>query len=303
VGILAATACAPIIVPAEEGQFAERGLNVALQTASDSTQAIVSTATNQYDIAYISMGAATLNAFNRGADLKILAAGAAQPPGHGDNAPIIVRSQLIDSGEVKTIADLKGRKVAIPGRGSPDYKLAKALAKGGLTANDVDLQIIPNPEIAAALSSGAIDAAGILQPLGAQAVAMGVARILLDDYDPMGQGGLVVVNTHFRDQHPEAVTTFLEVYLQAIRRLADGKIKNDEPALGALQKYTNVPANVVRLSPNPYWPKDGHAAISSLREQQAFFMATGSTDYAQPLEIEKLIDYAPVDTASKRIGG
>jgi NitT/TauT family transport system substrate-binding protein len=303
VGIVPVTAGSPIIVPAEEGQFAAHSLNVSLEPSADASQAMISAATGQFDIAYSAMSPAVLNAFNRGSALKIIAAGAAQPPGHGDNSPLVVRAQLIDSGNVKTVADLKGRRVAISVRGPAEYALAKALATGGLTSNDVDVQVMPAPDMVAALTTGAIDAGLLLQPAGAQAVAKGVGKILVDDYNQLGQGGIVAANSAFLNQHSDAVTSFLEVYVQAIRRLSDGKIKSDDHALQALQKYTSVPPEVIRLGPDPYWPSDGHLMIDSLRDQQAFYIRTRSTDYSQPLDIEALIDYGPLDAALKNIGG
>jgi ABC-type nitrate/sulfonate/bicarbonate transport system substrate-binding protein len=302
-GLQPASATAPIIVPAEEGQFTARGLNLSVEPVTDPNQALILAATGQFDIVYAPMAPAALNAFNRGAAVKIVAAGAAQPPGHGDNTPVVVRTQLIDSGEVKTVADLRGRKVAIITRGASEYKLTKALAIGGLIENDVDVQIMAAPAMVAALSTGAIDAGLLLQPTAAQAVATGVGKILLDEIDPLGQGGVVVASTRFLDQHPEAVTSFLEVYLQAIRRLSDGKIKSDDQALAAIQKYTDVPPDVIRLGPDPYWPADGHVLVDSLRDAQDFYIRTGNTDYSQPLDIEKLIDYGPLDAALKNIGG
>jgi NitT/TauT family transport system substrate-binding protein len=303
VGLVPATSNAPITVPAEDGQFAAHGLKVSIESLTDPNQVMISAGTGQFDITYTAMAPAVLNLFNRGSALKIIAAGAAQPFGHGHNNPIVVRSQLIDSGEVKTVADLRGRKVAISARGAADYALSKALATGGLTESDVELVTMPFPDMVVALSTGAIDAGGLLQPTAAQAVARGVGKILLDDYDQLGQGGVVVANSRFLDQHPDAVTSFLEVYLQAIRRLADGKIKSDEQALAAVQKYTNVPPEVIRMGPDPYWPRDGRVAIDSLREQQAFYIRTGFTEYSRPLEIEALIDYGPLDAALKNIGG
>jgi ABC-type nitrate/sulfonate/bicarbonate transport system substrate-binding protein len=66
VGLVLATANAPIIVPAEEGQFAGHGLKFDLEPVTDPTQAIISAATGQFDITYAGMTAATLNALNRG---------------------------------------------------------------------------------------------------------------------------------------------------------------------------------------------------------------------------------------------
>ncbi|HEY1293895.1 MAG TPA: ABC transporter substrate-binding protein [Chloroflexota bacterium] len=299
VALVPAIATAPIIVPAEEGQFVAHGLNVEVVPVTDSNQAILSAATGQFDIINAPMTPATLNAFNRGSTLKIIAAGGTQPPGHGDSTPLIVRSQLIDSGQVRTVADLKGRKIAVSV--NPNYKLDKALATVGMTLNDVEVVVMPFPEMVVALSTGAIDAGLLLQPTGAQAVANGVGKILLDDMDQLGQGGLLLANSGFLNQHPEAVTTFLEIYLQSIRRFSDGKIKSDDRALQTLQRYTNIPPEVIRLGPDPYWPADGHVVVDSMRDQQAFYMRTGSTDYAQPLEIDRLIDYDPLESALKDI--
>lgn len=300
IGLIPATASSPILVPAQEGQFAATGLNVSIEPVTDTAQAMVSVTQNQFQMGNVTLGSAALNAFSRGTDLKVIAAGGADPPGHGANLPVIVRSDLIDSGAVKTIADLKGRKVAINGKGVIiEYALAKALATGGLTANDVDVQIMPFPDMVVAMSTGAIDAGLLLQPTGAQAVAKGIGKILVDDYNQNAQNAVLVVNAKFLDQHRDAVVSFLQIYLQSIRRLSDGKLKSDEAALAALQKATNTPAEVIRLGPDPYWPPDGRVLVDSVADEQRFFMAAGSANYAQPLDINKLIDYGPLEAALK----
>jgi NitT/TauT family transport system substrate-binding protein len=233
-----------------------------------------------------------------------VAAGGADPPGHGANLPVIVRTALIDSGEVKSMADLRGRKVAINGKGVIiEYALARALATAGLKMTDVDVVTMPFPEMVAALTTGAIDAGLLLQPTGAQAIARGIGKLLLDDYNPNTQNAVIVVNSRFLDQHRDAVAAFLEVYVQNIRRLDDGKIKQDEPALAVVQKYTNTPPDVIRLGPDPYWPRDGRVLVDSVRAEQDYFMSTRSVDYTQPQDISKLIDYTPLDTALRTLGG
>jgi NitT/TauT family transport system substrate-binding protein len=304
VGLIPSSASSPILVPVESGEFAARGLNVSVLPVTDTAQALISVASGQFDIGNVTMGSAALNAFNRGTDLKIIAAGGAEPVGHGANLPVIVRTELIDSGAVKSVADLKGRKVALNGKGIIiEYALAKALATANLQPSDVEVVTMPFPEMVVALSTGAIDAGLLLQPTGAQAVAKGIGKILSDDYNQNAQNAVIVVNSRFLDQHRDAVSGFLEVYVQAIRRLSDGKIKNDEQALSALQKHTNAPPEVIRLGPDPYWPKDARVIVDSVRDEQAFFMSIKSVDYTQPMDIQKLIDYGPLDTALKKIGG
>jgi NitT/TauT family transport system substrate-binding protein len=304
IGLIPSTASAPILVPLEDGQFAARGLNVSVQAVTDTAQAMISVAGGQLEFGNITMGSAALNAFNRGTDLKIVAASGAEPPGHGANLPVIVRTALIDSGEVKSMADLRGRKVAINGKGVIiEYALSRALATANLKMTDVDVVTMPFPDMIAALTTGAIDAGLLLQPTGAQAVSRGIGKILLDDYNPNAQNAVIVANSRFLDQHRDAVVSFLEVYLQNIRRLSDGKIKQDDAALAALQKNTNTPPEVIRLGPDPFWPKDGRVLIDSVRSEQDYFMSTRSVDYAQPQNIDNLIDYGPLDTALRNIGG
>jgi NitT/TauT family transport system substrate-binding protein len=304
IGLIPSTASSPILVPLEAGEFTAKGLNVSVQPVTDTAQAMISVAGGQLDFGNITMGSAALNAFNRGTDLKIVAAGGADPPGHGANLPVIVRTALIDSGEVKGMTDLRGRKVAINGRGVIiEYALSRALATANLKMTDLDVVTMPFPEMVAALTTGAIDAGLLLQPTGAQAVARGIGKILLDDYNPNTQNAVIVANSRFLDQHRDAVTAFLEVYVQNIRRLSDGKIKQDDQALAAIQKHTNTPPEVIRLGPDPFWPKDGKVLIDSVRAEQDYFFGTRAVDYAQPLDIDKLIDYGPLDAALRNIGG
>ncbi len=295
---------APIVVPLDEGGFTAKGLNVSFQPVTDTTQAMISIATGQLDIGAVGMGAAALDAFNAGTELKIIAGGPMDPPGHGSALPLVVRSQLFDSGVVKTVADLNGRKIALNARGTAlEYGLSKALAPAKLTLADVDVVTMTFPDMLAALSTGAIDAGIVAQPLATQAVANGLGRILTDDYNQNAQNAVVVANATFLGQHRDAVSTFLEVYVEAIGRLSDGQLKDDQQALAILQKYTNTPLEVIHMAPDPYWPKDGRVNLDSLRDQQAFFLDNKTVNYTQPMDFENLIDYGALDAALKSLGG
>ena len=60
---------------------------------------------------------------------------------------------------------------------------------------------------------------------------------------------------------------------------------------------------MIRLAPDPYWPKDGRVLLDSVRDEQAFFMSIKSVDYTQAMDIQKLIDYGPLEAALKNLGG
>ncbi len=305
VGIIPGVTNAQILVPANDGDFAARGLNVSILPVTDTNLTMISVATGQFDIGGLAVGPATLNAFDHGARMKIIASVYGDPPGHGSLFPIVVRPALVDSGAVRTVADLRGKRFGLVGTGNGgDYLLAKALATANLTASDVDVVTLSSfQDIMAALTTGAIDAALINQPNGAQAVAQGIADILIDNYNPNSQGAVLVANTDFLEHHRQAVTNFLEVYVDAIRRLNDGQLKHDDQALAVIQKYTDILPEVIRLTPDVHWASDGRVNVDSLREQQAFLMSAGELDYSQPLDIEMLIDYGPLDAALKSLGG
>ena len=79
--------------------------------------------------------------------------------------PLTVRKALWDSGEVRSVADLKGRRVALNSKASAtEYWLYAALATGGLTPNDVDVVELPFPDAVAAMANGVLDASLIGEP-------------------------------------------------------------------------------------------------------------------------------------------
>ncbi|MFI5267938.1 MAG: ABC transporter substrate-binding protein [Chloroflexota bacterium] len=304
IGGIPSSAAAPILVPMADGSFAARGIKTTFTPVTDTAQAMVSIASGQLDIGTVTMGPAALNALNRGTDLVELASGGVDPPGHGAFAPVVVRSDLMDSGAVKTMADLKSRKVALNGKGVIlEYDLYKALALGNLKPADVDVITMPWPDMVVALGTKALDAGLIGQPLATQAVSKGFGKILSDDYAQGNQNAVVITNKKYLAAHPDTIQAFLEVYVQYIRKLADGAMKKDDAALATLEKYTKVTPDVMRQAPDQYWPKDARINAQSLGDQQAYFLSVKSVDYTQPLDFSKIIDQTLLEKALKNIGG
>jgi NitT/TauT family transport system substrate-binding protein len=86
---------------------------------------------------------------------------------------------LIAKREIRTVADLRGKRIAYTQGTASDFMLSKALQSAGLTRDDVVLVELDDPGTAvAALASGQVDAALSWEPLMSQAVAQGQAHIL-----------------------------------------------------------------------------------------------------------------------------
>src|SRR5579859_4880764 len=124
---------APLYVAMERGYFAQEGLDVQLTPLQGGSDSVVQLAAGNFDAAVGGIGAGLLNAANKGLDFRIVA------PMHSERPPVATPLVIAASRatEIKTVADLKGKTVAINATGAAtEYWLYQALAEGGLTFND-----------------------------------------------------------------------------------------------------------------------------------------------------------------------
>ncbi|NPV55358.1 MAG: ABC transporter substrate-binding protein [Anaerolineae bacterium] len=137
------------------------------------------------DVGGVAIVASLWNGWASGSDLRIIAPSALEP---FTNSPTIflVRKDLIDDGTIKTIADLKGKTVAVaggPGSGS-EYLAAKALERGGVTIFDVTMLNIGNADMPVAFENKSIDAGLLGSPYAENVVDGGFATAFEKDITP-----------------------------------------------------------------------------------------------------------------------
>lgn len=294
----------PLFVAAEKGYFAEQGLQVELQRVRSVDEMLAPLSTGQLDISLMAPTTGFLNAMQQNLDFRIVAGGnAAVNPDKGD--PILVVSKaLMDSGEVSTVADLKGRKLAINLRGSAlEYLLAKALEQAGLTLDDVELVTIPGGEMLPALANGAVDGA-IAGGLNTQRmINEGVAVKLLADNEIIqsGQGGTVVVGQRLLEPANREVTIrALIAYLQAVRDLNENGWDNPE-IIGIIQKYTEMEPALIARSAFPIFEMSGALDEASIMDIQAFQISRGYVEYTEALPVAQMVDLTFLSEALTRI--
>ena len=302
-GTIPSIASEPMYLGADSGEMAKRGLDVQFTSVTSTPETLVAVASGKLDMGISSISAAFLNAFARGTDLKVVASGGAEASGHAAFLPVLVRTDLYDSGAVKTPAQLKGRKVALNSKATGiEFDLYEVLKPAGLKVSDTDVVTMPWPDMLPAFANKSIDAGLVAQPLATQAVDKGLAKILADDYAPGQQNAVMVANSTFLKQNSDAVVNFLAVYVQMIRRLDDGKVKTDQEALASIEKWTKTMHDVVKKAPDPYWPPDGKVNVKSVADQQAYYLDTKEVDYAQPIDINSIVDESYLDQALKKLG-
>src|ERR1700731_381775 len=140
-------------IAAEKGYFRDAGLDVRIERIDSLSKAVAFVATNQVQVGQGGINAGYFNAVAEGLPIVMALESGSTPLYH----QIILRPDLKD--KIKTVADLKGRKVGISSPGSTSvYEIGMVLAGAGLRIKGIDLEYLSFPQMGPVLASGALDA-------------------------------------------------------------------------------------------------------------------------------------------------
>jgi NitT/TauT family transport system substrate-binding protein len=241
IGYFANLTHATPLIGIQNGQFQKDLGSTAIKTqifnaGPDEVEALNSGA---IDIAWIGPSPA-INAYvkSKGAALKIISGATS------GGAELVV-----NPAKIKSVADLKGKKIATPQLGNTqDVALLNFLATKGYKENaqtgkgDVSVIRTDNSLTPTAYSGGSIDGAWVPEPTASKLVAEG-AKILIDEKTLWPQGKFVstnvVVSQTFLKAHPDVVQAVLKASVDTnawITANPDAAKKDANDALTLLTK-------------------------------------------------------------------
>jgi NitT/TauT family transport system substrate-binding protein len=284
------TLFAPLYVAIEKGYLAEQGLEVSLETVTAGQDAMALTANNQLDATVAGFSVALFNAVDRGLDIRVVGSMGAQPK-QGRPTAMMVRKDLLDSGQVKEMTDLKGRKVAIAGgNGSTGaYLLATKLRDGGLSLNDVEIVNLAFPDQVQAFKQGAIDAAIPPAPFTEQIRQDGTADYFGGPFSPGASSVGIIYGPSLLKDRPDVGKRLMAALIKASRSIQGDAIKSDEN-LAIFSKYTRIPAETLK-SMDPYdFAPDLAPNVATLMDMQRVFIDQGQLKLSAPLPPERWAD-------------
>jgi NitT/TauT family transport system substrate-binding protein len=291
---------APVFIAMDEGFFQRFGLKVEFVVFSTGAEAIPVLVDGKLDIGAGNLSAAFFNALARGIPVRVVADKGRSGPGDKTNA-LMVRKDLWDSGQIRTVADLRGRRVGIDGvGGSQQYVLYTALQQAQLKPGDIREQRMPQPAIAAALEGKALDAGVLAEPRVTFLIERGAAVPLryYSDVLPQLQIGVIQYGTNFLQKNRALGVRWMAGYLLGLRRYAEGKTPRN---VAIIAKYTDLDQATLRKS---FWfpiNADGRPDGLSLMRMQDWMYGEGLINVRVPAQ--QFIDNSFLQDAEALLGG
>jgi sulfonate transport system substrate-binding protein len=115
---------------------------------------------------------------------------------------------------VNSVADLKGKKVAVTKGTDPYFFLLQSLATAGLSPTDVEIVNLQHSDGKTALERGDVDAWSGLDPFMAETIQEHGSRIIYRNPD-FNSGGVLNVREDFITAHPDSVQSVVNTYEEA----------------------------------------------------------------------------------------
>ena len=181
-----------------KGYFAEEGITLNLTVFENGPTEIAAMESGAMDVAFIGPGAHKLCSTGN-AEVFLL-----QHLGDGDS--------ILGLKGIKTLEELKGKKIGYAAGTSSETILTTALASVGLTMDDVDALSMDATALTTAALSGSVDAVAAWSPYSLTILAEGkdVTDICSNvDFANLVSPGSWVVNPKWADEHEDLLVRFI----------------------------------------------------------------------------------------------
>jgi len=210
----------------------------------------------------------------------------AEPP-KPDSSAILV---LKDS-PVKTLADLKGRKIALQKGSSAHYLLVRAVEKAGLQWSDIQPVYLAPADARAAFERKSVDAWAIWDPYYAATELAIQPRVLATGRDLSSNNSFYLASRAFATQHAPAVAVLFEELTRADRQAQE----NRKEVIKLIADFSGLDAGVVSLflQRRPKSPV-GPLSASTVTDQQRVADAFHKLGLIpKPVKVAEIVWQAP----------
>lgn len=296
---------AGIYIAEELGYFKEEGITLDLKSFPSGDAQAVPLASGDLMVGTGGPNAGLYNSAARGIATKIVADKGHSAKGF-DWLQFLAPTDLVNSGQVTSLKDLKGRKIAVGGKGaSGEVATVRNLEAIGLDAKDVELTVIPFPQMAAAVANKSVDAVLIAESFLSNITGNGTGLPIASSTDayPNQQIATIFYSEKFIQDHPDAARRWMLAYVKGLRAYNDAFRKdiNKDQIVDILIKHKAAKdaafldqMNKVGLHP------DGAINMESIQYDIDFYVRYGYVATAP--NVEDVVDTSFVEYAIEQLG-
>lgn len=272
------------------GIFSQLGIDCKWQSFSTSSARMGAVLAGNVDIAGTGVVSALALMANGAKQFEIIST----PNNFGKAEGLLVHDN------VKTLADLKGKKIGVTYASSSHVLLLDVLRQAGMDpSKDVSIINLPATELLAAYRGNQIDAAAAWTPTFDRIKALPNTKLLLDDasfslfkqYQITPGPDVLLVRSAFASAHPDVPKAFL----QGISQANDMMTRSPDKAAGILVTLTGLPMEeqLAIVKQTQWFTLDEQKALLSANGKQSGPFVEGMQKLGDMLVDLKQIDQAP----------
>jgi len=265
----------------EMGFFKEVGIDLQPSYFRGGGEVVRGITTRATDIAGSISPAGVMIAISKGEPIKIVSAGC---------APLVGVYWVVKSDSpLKSVKDLKGKKVGFSSPGSVTHTVIQAILKAEGLEKDTQIVRVGSPgDSWAAVRNGVVDAGWHVSPAVFPLVAKKEARVIIkaSDYIKHYQQSVVAAMEDVIKKDPEMIRNFLKARAKAVKFIYD----NPEKTASIWAKELKLPVEATQLAykdiPRGFF-ETGAPAMQNLKGSMDEAMGAG---LKEPLDLDKIVD-------------
>jgi len=235
VGIMPIVDTAPIWLGKEQGFFEAEGLDLEIQTTTGGAAAVPGVVSGDFDFAFGNV-VSVMVANDKGLDIELVSNGNSTT---GDTSSDFGAVVVPAESDIQSAADLAGKTVSVNNLSNiGDTTIRKLVEKAGGDQESIKFVEVPFPDAPAAIESGQVDAAWILDPFLTQTVENGarvIAYNFAETHPSLDISGYFTTSAYI-EQNPETV----EKFTRAMKKSLEYAQENPDAVREIVGTYTKI---------------------------------------------------------------
>jgi NitT/TauT family transport system substrate-binding protein len=244
---------APVYLGVKKGFYDKQGLKLSITTAQGGAAIVPGVVSGQFQFGFSNV-TSLMVAQSNGVPVQAVSNGIASTGVRGKDFEALTVKK---GSPIKSPRDLEGKKVAINTlKNINETAVRVSVAKAGGDPDEVKFVELPFDQMPAALDSGQVDAAMVVEPALATVKSQGGVEIAspMVDVSPNLTVAMYFTSTRYAQQNPDVVKKFQQATAES---LAYADAHPDE-VRQIITTYTKIPASLLAQVTLPKWPAEAN---------------------------------------------